>query len=338
MSWFNFLRVSLIGAGILFLSIMFPFWKPIVWGITIAIISSPLNNLLLKYIKSKHLSSFLTTLLVIVVVAIPITLAVLIMINEIEKFIDNIDAIKQAFESVVLKVQSIYHLKVFAPWINKIDNFLFSALQQIGVFTTNHLGAVFSQVYTLVAEFIFSFITAFYFIKDGNRFLSYMSELSGDKNNFDKVILSIKQVVKATILGGVLTALIQGCVGALGFLAVGLNTFFMWMFLIALFSFVPMIGTAIVWVPVAIYFFIIGKYLSGLFIIIWGVVAIGLIDNYVRPLIISSQISMHPMFLFFGILGAVFVFGPIGILLGPIILSIADVLARSYIESKKSKT
>lgn len=284
------------------------------------------------------MSSFLTTLLVIIVVAIPITLAVLIMINEVGKFMDNIDAIKQAFESVVLKIQNIAHLKAFAPWVSKIDNFLFSAIQQIGVFTTSHLGAVFSQIYTLVAEFIFSFITAFYFIKDGKRFLSYMSNLSGDKDNFNKIISSIRQVIKATILGGVLTALIQGCVGALGFLIVGLNTFFMWMFLIALFSFVPMIGTAIIWIPVAIYFFIIGKYLSGLFIVIWGIVAIGLIDNYIRPLIISSQISVHPMFLFFGILGAVFVFGPIGILLGPIILSIADVLARSYIESRKSNT
>jgi len=308
-----------------------------VWGVTIAVISLPLNNFLFKYVKSKHLSSFLTILLVIVVVAIPITLAILVMVNEAGKFIDNIDTIRGAFESVVLKIQNISHLKIFAPWMNKIDNFLFSALQQVGVFTTKHLGSVFSQVYTLVAEFIFSFITAFYFIKDGNRFLSYMSDLSGDKDNFNKIIVSIRKVVKVTVLGGLLTALMQGCVGALGFLIVGLNTFFMWMFLIALFSFVPMVGTAIVWAPVAIYFFIIGKYLSGLFIVIWGIVAVGLIDNYIRPLIISSQISAHPMFLFFGILGAVFVFGPIGILLGPIILSIADVLARSYIETRKSR-
>ncbi len=335
---FDFLRLLLVAAGIAFAVIMLPFWKAIFWGITISIIFYPVEKFLYVRLRNRNLSSFITVFLAIVIVAIPVTFAVIIMVNEAEKFISNIGVIKSAFSSVVVKIHEWSKVKYLAPWVNKIDETIFSLIKHAGMVFTNNLGAIFSGTYSIIVGFVFAFIVAFFLLRDGDKFIEYIGNMVDDKETFNRVLLSIRESIMATVLGGILTALIQGFVGAVGFLIVGLNAFFLWMFLIALFSFLPLIGTAVVWVPAAIYLFVIGKYVGGIFLLGWGVFAIGLVDNYVRPFIISTRINIHPMLLFFGILGAIAVFGPVGIVAGPVIVSIADAVARSFVESRdKSK-
>lgn len=331
----NFINTSFFIFLAIFVFIMTPFWKAIIWGVTLAIVFYPLFKRVDRSIKIPSLSSLITIFVILVVIAIPITVAVFIMVNETEKFISNIDSIKTAFQSVIDKAHQISRLKIIAPWLKKIDDFLFSVLQNTGGLITKNVGVLFSQTYNILANFVFSFIITFYLIKDKDRFINYLAPIMGDRKSFERILASIKDTINATVLGGVVTALIQGFVGAIGFFIVGFNAFFMWMFLIALFSFVPLVGAAIIWVPVAAYLLIQGNYFGGIFITIWGVIAIGLVDNYVRPIIISSKINIHPMILFFGILGAIIVFGPIGIVVGPVVLSVCHVTARVYTENKK---
>ncbi len=331
----NFINVSLFVFSIAFFIIIAPFWKAAVWGITLAIVFYPLYKKIDKYVKISGLSSLVTIFVIFVVIAIPITIAVFITVNETEKFINNIDSIRAAFQSVIDKIHQISKLNIIAPWLKKIDDFLFSILQNMGVLITKNIGVVFSRTYSIVVNFVFSFIITFYLIRDKDRFINYIAPIVGDRKSLERILISIKDSINATVLGGVLTAFIQGFVGAIGFLIVGLNAFFMWMFLVALFSFVPLVGTAIIWVPIAIYLLIQGNYFGGIFIVAWGVFAIGLVDNYVRPIIIGSKINIHPMILFFGILGSIIVFGPIGIIVGPVVLSVCDVAVRVYTENKR---
>jgi predicted PurR-regulated permease PerM len=328
----NFINATLLVFVIIFFIIMAPFWKAAVWGITLAIVFYPLHRKLSNYIKGPNLSAFITILVIFITIALPITIAVFITVNETEKFINNIDLIKASFQSVIDKFHQISKLKLLAPWLDKIDDSLFSLLKNTGVLITKNVGVLFSQTYNIVANFVFSFIITFYLIKDKDRFINYMAKIVNDRESLERIIKSVELSINATVLGGVATAFIQGIVGAVGFFIVGLNAFFMWMFLIALFSFVPLVGTAIIWIPAAAYLFISGNYFGGIFMLIWGIGAIGMVDNYVRPLIIGSKINIHPMFLFFGIIGAIVVFGPIGIIVGPVSLSVVDALVRVYIE------
>ncbi len=331
----SFINVSFVLFSIIFLIIMAPFWKAAVWGLTLAIVFYPFYEKIENKVKKPIISSLITVLVIFVVIAIPITVAIFITVNETEKFINNITSIKMAFQSIVYKVHQISNLKIIAPWLEKIDNSLFSILQNTGVLITKNIGVVFSQTYNIMANFLFSFIITFYLIKDKDRFINYIAPTINDRKSFENILKSIRVSINATVLGGVVTAFIQGFVGAIGFLIVGLNAFFMWMFLIALFSFVPLVGASLVWIPAAIYLLIKGNYFGGIFIAGWGVFAIGLIDNYIRPLIIGSKINIHPMILFFGILGSIMVFGPIGIIVGPVILSVCDVVLRAYVEKKR---
>ncbi|WP_025209707.1 AI-2E family transporter [Hippea sp. KM1] len=332
-----FIGFFLIIVAIAFFAIMLPFWKAFVWGITIAIVFYPLFERFKQRLKSKNLASLLTIIVVLIIIALPITLGIYIMVDESEKFIGNIENIKGSFNTIIAKLQTFSKLKVFAPYIDKLDDAIFSLLKNTGIIITKNVGAIFSQTYTIVAEFLFSFIIAFYLIRDSEDFLRYISSMIDDKESFYKILKSIRDSINATVLGGVLTAFIQGVIGAIGFLIVGLNAFFLWMFLIAMFSFVPLVGTAIIWVPVSIYLLINGLYFKGIFIFVWGSLAIGTVDNYIRPIIISSKINIHSMILFFGILGSIIVFGPIGIILGPVIISVGDVLVKTYVSNKSKK-
>ncbi len=333
---FSFLNVSLVIFSAIFLVVVAPFWKAAVWGLTLAIVFYPLYEKIENKTKKPTISSLITVIVIFVVIAIPITVAVFITVNETEKFVNNITSIKMAFQSIVDKIHRISNLKIIAPWLERIDNSLFSVLQNTGILITKNIGVVFSQTYNIVANFLFSFIITFYLIKDKDRFINYLASAIDDRKSFERILKSIRISINATVLGGVVTAFIQGIVGAVGFLIVGLNAFFMWMFLIALFSFVPLVGASLVWVPAAVYLIIKGNYFGGMFIAGWGVFAIGLVDNYVRPLIIGSKINIHPMILFFGILGSIMVVGPIGIIVGPVILSVCDVVLRAYVENKNS--
>ncbi|AEA33575.1 AI-2E family transporter [Hippea maritima] len=332
-----FIGLFLVIIAIAFTAIMLPFWKSLVWGVTIAIVFYPLFERLSKKISSKNIASLLTILIVLIIIALPITLGVYIMVDESEKFMGNIENIKSSFNTIIVKIQNFSKLKIFAPYIDKLDDALFSLIKNTGVLITKNVGAIFSQTYTIAAEFLFSFIIAFYLIRDADDFLNYISSIIDDKESFYKILKSIRDSINATVLGGVLTAFIQGIIGAIGFLIVGLNAFFLWMFLIAMFSFVPLVGTAVIWIPAAIYLLISGAYIKGAFILAWGSLAIGTVDNYFRPIIISSKINIHSMVLFFGILGSIVVFGPIGIILGPVIISVGDVLVKTYVSNKAKR-
>ncbi len=331
---FSFVNIAFVAVSILVVILMIPFWKAIVWGVTLSIVFAPLYRRTLERLRSRSLAAFLTLVVIMVLIAIPITVAVFITVNETERFIQNVTSIKSAFQGLLTDINRISRLKILSPYLERLDAALFSVIQNTGVLITKNLGVLFSKTYSIVTNFVFSFIITFYLLRDSDRFVDYLGRIVGDRDSFEKILNSIQVSINATVMGGVVTAFIQGLVGAIGFFIVGLNAFFMWMFLIALFSFVPLVGTAIVWVPAAIYLFISGKYLSGIFIIGWGVFAIGMIDNYVRPIIIGSRLNIHPMLLFFGILGAIIVFGPIGIIVGPVILSVGEAVVGVYTESK----
>ncbi len=333
----NFVNIAFVVISVLVVILMIPFWKAVVWGVTFAIVFAPVYNRVHRKLHNRSVAAGITLLVIMVLIAIPVTIAVFITVNETERFIENINSIKSAFQGFLAQINQISKLKLLSPYIEKLDAALFSVLQNTGVLITKNIGALFSKTYNIITNFIFSFIITFYLLRDSDRFVDYLGRIVGDRESFRRILDAIRVSINATVLGGVVTALIQGFVGAIGFLIVGLNAFFMWMFLIALFSFVPLVGTAIVWLPAAVYLLISGNYFGGIFIAGWGVFAIGMIDNYIRPLIIGSKLDIHPMLLFFGILGAIIVFGPIGIIVGPVVLSMGEAIVRVYVENRSGR-
>ncbi len=138
-----------------------------------------------------------------------------------------------------------------------------------------------------------------------------------------KNLLSVTaDAIYAAIYGRFVIAAIQGALGGLMFWILNIHAPLLWTLLMMLFCLVPMLGAFVIWIPAAVGLAIQGSWVKALVLTIWGSCVVGLIDNFLYPLIVGDRLQMHPLLIFFSALGGVAAFGASGIIVGPVILSI----------------
>lgn len=314
----NFLSVSLILILLIAVFIIIPFWKPIIWGIVLSIVFFPAKVFINKIIKNDLIASLLVLILMVIVVMVPFLILIVVSGSQINAIIEFISNALKSYSNTTL------------PYIGKLSYYLNGNLQNILTFASKNALNIFSYTYKTITDIIFAFLVGFYLIKDKDKFLAYIEGFVKDKGTFQILIDTIRQSLKATLVGGLTIALLQGFLIAVGFLIAGIGGFFIWIIVGAIVSFVPMVGTALVWLPAGVYFLLIGSYFKGVFLIIWGGIFVGSVDNYIRPLLIGSYMNIHPLLLFFSIMGGVVLFGLVGLLVGPIVVSLADASLSVY--------
>jgi len=170
----------------------------------------------------------------------------------------------------------------------------------------------------------------FYLVRDGEEMVEkgrYFSPLRRDQE--DRILNGVRLVARSVLLGSFLTAVLQGLVGSIGLAVVGIPALF-WGTMIGFSSLIPVIGTAIIWVPVVVYLLIMGYVKSAVFFSLWSVIIVGSIDNFIRPFLMKGQANMSPFYIFLSIVGGVQYFGLVGILYGPLILSFAMIMLYIY--------
>ncbi|PIP60523.1 hypothetical protein COX00_02855 [Candidatus Uhrbacteria bacterium CG22_combo_CG10-13_8_21_14_all_47_17] len=194
-----------------------------------------------------------------------------------------------------------------------------------------NLGQIFSGTLQTVLGFFIGLVALYYFLKDGRGFLQSIAELSPLPNRYDiqvqeRLTLAINSIVKGTLL----IALIQGILSGIGYSMFGLPNPALWGTLAAIGALVPGVGTTIVLVPAVTYLVITGHYFPAFGLAIWGMTAVGLIDNILGPSLVGHGVKIHPLFILFSVLGGIVFFGPTGFLLGPLILSLLYALTDIY--------
>ena len=163
----------------------------------------------------------------------------------------------------------------------------------------------------------------FFLLRDGEALYAHLRAalpLRADRQRplFEKFTV----VVRATVKGNVVVAIIQGLLGGLIFWILGISGALMWAVVMALLSLLPAIGTALVWVPVALYFLVTGAVWSGVILILFGVFVIGLVDNALRPMLVGKDTKMPDFLVLVSTLGGIAVFGPNGFVIGPLVAAL----------------
>ena len=138
------------------------------------------------------------------------------------------------------------------------------------------------------------------------------------------------------MLANLVTALTQGAASSVIFFSLGLPNPILWGSLTALFSLIPVVGTALIWLPWAIYLFAVGSHATTIIFLILEVVVVGSVDNILRPLLMGGGVKMHTLMIFFSILGGIGYFGILGILFGPLVFAIAIALLEFYVSPVQS--
>jgi predicted PurR-regulated permease PerM len=167
----------------------------------------------------------------------------------------------------------------------------------------------------------------FFAFRDGERAVSeIMSVLPFDQKRAAELRGRVGSTITTNVYGGVIVGALQGTLTGLSFWALGMNSPVLWGVVTGVFSLIPIFGSAIVWVPAAIVLLLTGHFVKAAILLGLGAGLIGTIDNVVRPLIIHKSLRLHPIFVFFSLLGGVQLFGVLGLFVGPVVLSVAAAL------------
>jgi len=186
------------------------------------------------------------------------------------------------------------------------------------------------QTTTFLVSLVLIIITMFFFFVDGRRMLTRLMYLSPLPNKYDEEIFHKFRSVSYTIfVSTFVAALAQGVVAAIGFAIVGFPAFLAGV-VVALLSLLPYVGSMIFYVPVGIYYFLVGDIWQGIFILLWGFLVIGTVDNIIRAYMIKDRAEVNPIFVLLSILGGIVLFGFWGVVLGPLIVALAVTIFHIY--------
>ncbi|QQR65247.1 AI-2E family transporter [Candidatus Kaiserbacteria bacterium] len=277
--------------------------------------------------RNQTLAAFISLAFVLTVVVLPLGILASLILHEAVSVYsligtsDNISFFNSiaSIEQVVQKVIPNFTLNIAMM------------IQQAATFIVNHFVTIFTTTAATVFQFFISLIAAFYFFRDGRYFTTYLIKLSPLRDSYDEQIIArLARAIRAVALGTVLVAMVQGTLTAVGLTLFGFDRAILWGCVAAIGALVPGVGTAIVFIPAVAYLLIMGAQLPALLLTIWGLLAVGLIDNLLGPYVMGRGNKMHPFLILIAVLGGIVFFGPLGFILGPVILSLFLVLLEIY--------
>lgn len=213
-----------------------------------------------------------------------------------------------------------------------IPGLLISASQTVSGFLVAQAPAAAANALRFVLNLFVTFFALFFFFRDGARMVAFVREMIPmEPKNKDQVVARFSDTLSAVVVGSVVTAIVQGALGGVAYWALGVPFAVLLAVATAFFSLLP-IGTALVWIGVAVYFLLSGDWVRAAIMTGWGVLIVGSADNFIRPMIIGGRTEIPTVFLFFGILGGLQAYGFLGMFLGPAVIAILVAFARIYRE------
>ena len=285
----------------------------------------------------KYLAALLTVGIIAVVLAAPLTVLAYLLTMELSLIFDTVNnAIKSG--EIQASWKRLKGLGPFGELFSFLDSY-FDLPEMVARSFQQFSGLVLSRTSKLAkgfAEFLVGLVitlfATYYFLKDGRRIKKVLLDLLPVPEREKEVFLSrFEQMIQATIYGGILIAMAQGAVGGIIFWILGVPSPPVWGTIMAFASFIPFGGTGLVWAPASVYLIIQGSVLKGLILIACGLGMIGTIDNILRPYVMSTQTKIHPLILFFAVIGGMSTFGIIGIFAGPLIVSLVFTFYELYL-------
>ncbi|HPS21521.1 MAG TPA: AI-2E family transporter [Candidatus Paceibacterota bacterium] len=318
--------------GLLLLTLIFtffifkPFWIVIVLGASFSVVLAPIHKWLLQEKVPNWLSAFLTTLFFFLIICLPLFgLGTLIFDQSQDLYYQIISGQKiiPTADSINSSINSYLPHGLSFDINEKASSFV--------TFITNNVSKIFSTTLSTLFSFILILLSIFYFLKDGERWERALVKLSPLSDSDDKKIIHrLSQTINGVIKGYILIALIQGLLMGLGLYFFGVPNPAFWGVVAAIASLIPSIGTALISVPAVLYLFLGGHLIPAIGLAIWAAVLVGLIDNLLSPYIVSSKIKIPAFLILFSVLGGVVLLGPVGILIGPLAMSLLFTLISIY--------
>lgn len=326
-----FFLALLIGTAILAIFMALPFLNVIILAGVLAFLFSGIFERLASAIRSRSLAAFVITIVVLLTILVPLSLAGYRVVTEAANLYSYLQdqASNGGFINVVTKIQE--RLQLIFPAANLDPQVASQKLQDVLSWLIGHIGPVFSGLTRLAINFVLLLLFFFYLLRDGRWLQEKLMKISPLSESSEKEIgTTIGKAITSTVRGQIVLSILQGLVAGVGFVIFGVPNAALLGSLVILASFVPTLGTSLVQIPVIIYLVATGQG-HPIALAIWAITAVGLLDNFLGPKLIGHGIRVHPVIMLIAVLGGIGLFGPIGVLLGPIVISFLYALIDIYL-------
>jgi predicted PurR-regulated permease PerM len=303
-----------------------PFVPAVTWAVVLAVIAHPLHERILARMPGwPNFAAFLALVAVTVVIALPSAWLVREVVRDA---IASADSVRGLFDGERWK-QTIHQFPQLAPlhaWFDQqIDSGAQAARASEGV--TGNVQSAIRAVVELAVTVMVTFFLLFFFLRDKWRILAATERLVPLADvETAQVVHKVRDMIGAVVYGTLVVAIVQGFLGGLMFWWLSLPGPLLWGAMMALVAVLPFLGAAIVWLPAVAFLLLDGHWEKALILFLWGSIVIGLIDNFLYPLLMKDRLQMHTVPVFIAAMGGLFVFGTTGIVLGPLILAVAIAL------------
>lgn len=318
-----------VGLSAAFALILWPFLGAVLWAVFIAIVFDPVHSQVLRQVGPgrRTVGALLTLALVVLVVILPLILVGSAVVDQAATVVQQVRAGEIDFSRYLQGL-----IDGLPGWMRAIlDRFgivnlaalqrqLTTLLAGSGQFITTHLLGLGQNTLDFVVALFVMLYVLFFLLRDGRSLTdSIARHVPLREEHTRRLMAQFVTVVRATVKGNIVIALIQGLLGGIAFAVLGLHGALLWGTLMALLSLLPAVGAALVWAPVAAWYLFHGEIWPAVGLTLWGVLVIGLVDNVLRPILVGKDTRLPDYLVLLATLGGIAVFGINGFVIGPVI-------------------
>ncbi len=324
--------------------LLLPFLSIIILAYVVTGVFNPVYRLMkVKDRITPPFASFLTCILIFFVLFVPIVFFVGVLANEAQDlYVMARDAVVSGQINDLLKnSQAFGKAKILFAKVNirltaeGLNQWIAESGQNIGLYLFEQARSITANMLKFLGSFFFMLLIIYYFLIDGKKILAFIIDLSPLPDEQDeKLVQKFKEMSGAVLIGNGLAGIFQGTLGGIVFALFGFESAFLWGVLMALLAFLPILGIGAVFLPAAALLFLKGKVAGGIFFVVFYVVLSFGTEYLIKPKLVGTRVKMHTLLVFLAIIGGLKLFGILGIIYGPLIitffLTLTDIYHASY--------
>ncbi len=323
-----FVLILVAAISALFIAVCWPFVKALLLGAILAGLCSPLYRWLVKIFRGRRTAASLVTLLILFLIIVgPVSAFLGIVVKQAFTvsetaipWVQNQMSTANSFDVHDWLVERVPAAADLVPTSEAIMQNVGNVAKQAGSYLMSSASSLTAGTAGLLLDFFVMLYAMFFFFIDGRRILEkvfYYMPLSHEDEV--RMLQRFISVTRATVKGTMVIGLIQGTLAAIAFWFAGISGVAFWGTIMVILSVIPGIGSALIWVPAVIFLYIIGEPFKATALAVWCAVVVGTVDNFLRPALVGKDAQMPDLLILIGTLGGLFLFGPIGFIVGPVV-------------------
>jgi predicted PurR-regulated permease PerM len=333
----NAVAVTIIAIAAIFLYTIRIFFVPIILAATFTVLFYPLYGWMRRLLGGNRvLSSVCCCVVLVLGILVPLYGGVVVVGSQAVDFVR--EARPQVHQAVSVVKSGVMRMPQAARLVHRIQLLnidwktpLNNSASSLGATLTKAIARTSAGMFELIFVLVTMLFIMFYLFVDGERITHRLRRISPLPHRYEDVIFKrFVLVSRATVRGTIIIGLVQGILGGLTLLVFGVKSWLVWGMVMVIMSILPLLGAWMVLVPAGIIQVVLGHTWHGVGIILLGVVAVSIIDNFIRPRVVGRDAKLHDLLVFFSTIGGIGVFGPMGFIVGPVIAALFMAVVEIY--------